>query len=65
MRKVILGSIKYHEKNMKLLWLLGTPRLPLYQPPLTPKIPCAILTKSADFDIVGKVDFSKNRSKRI
>jgi hypothetical protein len=32
---------------------------------LTPKIPCVFLPNSAVFDIVGKINFSKNKSMKI
>jgi hypothetical protein len=32
---------------------------------LTPKIPCVVLPNSAVSDIVGKINFSKNKSMRI
>jgi hypothetical protein len=32
---------------------------------LTPKIPCVLLPNFAIFDIVGKINFSNNKSMRI
>jgi hypothetical protein len=32
---------------------------------LTPKIPCVFVPNFAVFDIVGKINFSKNKSMRI
>jgi hypothetical protein len=32
---------------------------------LTPRIPCVFLPNSIVFDIVGKINFSKNKSMRI
>jgi hypothetical protein len=32
---------------------------------LTPKIPCVFFTKLCSFDIVGKINFSKNKSMKI
>jgi hypothetical protein len=34
-------------------------------PNLTPKIPCVFLPNFAVFDIVGRINFSKNKSMRI
>jgi hypothetical protein len=36
----------------------------LYMSDLTPKIPCVFLPNFAVFDIVGKINFSKNKSMR-
>jgi hypothetical protein len=46
-----------------LLILIKTPtKLSLY---LTPKIPCVFLPNFVVFDIVGKINFSKNKRMRI
>jgi hypothetical protein len=54
-----LASSLGHWATLGLLYSLLQPR-----PLINSKIPCVFLTKATVLDIVGKIDFSKNKSMR-